>query len=72
MQGKVECVIWKEAGSWLQTYGEEGEMRLIYLGRIGSESLEAFCRSKGLVFVKGEKRAKHSTSRSDSLHTQRV
>ncbi len=45
----MEGIIYTENGSWLQTYDENGQMRLSDLGKkITLEQLRDFCNKTGL------------------------
>lgn len=53
MRNAEECVIWSEAGVFLQTYDREGQMRLSDMGALSLASVQEFCDRRGIpVYVR--------------------
>lgn len=46
-----DCMIWKPEGVWLQTYAEDGAIRLSFCGRLSFPSVERFCQEHGIDLV---------------------
>ncbi len=53
----MDGIIYTENGSWLQTYDEEGRMRLSDLGKeVTLSELREFCKKTGLKLWTGKGR----------------
>jgi hypothetical protein len=46
-----ECLIWKPAGTWLQTVDDRGRVWVSYVARVPRASAEGFCVRWGLTFI---------------------
>lgn len=42
------AMVWTAEGVWLQTFDDQGQMRLSGCGQISLESVKFFCKTRGL------------------------
>lgn len=50
MAKQLDCMIWSEGGTWLQTTDKLGAVRWSYCGQLSYDEAREFCFEAGLPF----------------------